>query len=51
MTGKRVGLDTATRMKTVDEHSTNREATVGIPRAVTPEINPIVELKRILSRD
>jgi hypothetical protein len=50
MTGKRVGLDTATRMTMDADYSTDSEASGGSPRAATPEIDPIAELKRIISR-
>ena len=50
MTGKRVGLDTATRMTMDADYSIDREANGGSPRAATPEIDPIAELKRNISR-
>jgi hypothetical protein len=49
MTGKRVGLDTATRMAADAGFSTEREAGCDQRQAATPEIDPITELKRIIS--
>ena len=50
MTGKRVGLDTATRMTMGADRSTDRESDGDRSHAATPEIDPIAELKRIISR-
>jgi len=50
MTGKRVGLDTATRMAMDADYSTDREASGDRSHAATPEIDPIAELKRIVAK-
>jgi hypothetical protein len=51
LTGKRVGLDTATRMATDANFRGNRERLSSVAREPLPDIDPIEELRRTLEED
>jgi hypothetical protein len=51
ITGKRVGLDTATRMATDADYRGKRERLLSVVREPLPDIDQIEELRRTLEED
>jgi hypothetical protein len=51
LTGKRVGLDTATRMATDANFRGNRERLSSLVREPLPDIDPIKKLRRTFEED